>query len=87
MKSEKEKMLHGALYDPLDQQLSEERLKTRLLLKKLNDTREDQAEERNRILKELLPGAGNVYGYSHLFIAIMDSTLKQVRRFSLILIA
>ena len=58
MKSEKEKMLHGALYDPLDQQLSEERLKTRLLLKKLNDTREDQAEERNRILKELLPGAG-----------------------------
>ena len=51
-------MLHGALYDPQDQQLSEERLKTRLLLKKLNDTREDQAEERNRILKELLPGAG-----------------------------
>ena len=51
-------MLAGELYDPLDKELSEDRLRTRLLLKELNDTREDQAEERSRILKELIPDAG-----------------------------
>ena len=58
MKTEKEKMLAGKLYDALDKQLSDERLRTRLLIKELNDTREDQVEERNRILKELIPDAG-----------------------------
>ncbi|AKD05312.1 maltose acetyltransferase [Pontibacter korlensis] len=58
MKTEKEKMLSGELYDALDKQLSDERLRTRLLLKELNDSREDQAEERSRILKELIPDAG-----------------------------
>lgn len=51
-------MLSGELYDPLDKQLSDERLRTRLLIKKLNDTREDQVEERSRILKDLIPNAG-----------------------------
>lgn len=59
MKTEKEKMLSGELYDPLDKQLSDERILTRLLIKKLNDTREDQIEERSRILKELIPQAGD----------------------------
>ena len=58
MKTEKEKMLAGELYDPLDQQLVDDRLRTRLLIKELNDSREDQAEERMRILKELIPMAG-----------------------------
>jgi maltose O-acetyltransferase len=58
MKTEKEKMLAGELYDPLDPQLSDERVKARLLLKELNDSREDQPEERARILKELIPDAG-----------------------------
>lgn len=58
MKTEKEKMLAGELYDALDKQLSAERLKTRLLIKELNDTKEDQTEERRRILKELIPQAG-----------------------------
>lgn len=51
-------MLSGELYNALDKQLSDERLRTRLLLKELNDTREDQSEERLRILKELIPNAG-----------------------------
>lgn len=51
-------MLAGELYDALDPQLADDRLKARLLLKSLNDSREDEAEERTRILKELLPGAG-----------------------------
>lgn len=58
-KSEKEKMLSGELYQPLDPQLSDDRLKARLLIKALNDTGEDQTGERNRILKELIPNTGN----------------------------
>lgn len=57
MPTEKEKMLAGELYDPLDPQLSKERLQARLLIKELNDTREDAPEERNRILKQLIPNA------------------------------
>ena len=58
MKTEKEKMLAGELYDALDAQLSEERTKARLLIKQLNETAEDAVEERTRILRELIPGAG-----------------------------
>lgn len=58
MKSEKEKMLAGELYDPLDPQLVEERMKTRLLIQELNNTREDQVEKRTRLLNKLIPNAG-----------------------------
>lgn len=51
-------MIAGELYDPLDRQLSEERLHARLLIKELNDSREDEAEVRTRVLKALLPQAG-----------------------------
>lgn len=59
MKSEKQKMLAGELYNPLDPQLARERLQVRLLLKELNDTREDEDEKRMYILKQLLPNAGD----------------------------
>ena len=52
-------MLAGELYDPLDKELSDERLQTRLLIKSLNDTREDETEERTKVLKALIPNAGN----------------------------
>ncbi|MFA8433563.1 MAG: sugar O-acetyltransferase [Marinifilaceae bacterium] len=55
MKTEKEKMLSGELYDAADTELSNERLKARLLLKELNNTREDEKEKRAEILKNLLP--------------------------------
>jgi maltose O-acetyltransferase len=58
MKTEKEKMLAGELYDALDPQLSEDRIKTRLLIKELNDSREDQTAERSRILQQLIPDQG-----------------------------
>lgn len=58
MRTEKEKMLAGELYDPLDRQLSHERLIARLRIKALNDTRENQLEERSKILKDLMPNAG-----------------------------
>ena len=58
MKSEKEKMLSGEFYNALDKELTDERVMTRLLLKELNDSREDQQEKRESILKQLLPNAG-----------------------------
>ncbi len=58
MKSEKEKMLSGELYDPLDPQLSDERRQARLLIEELNVTKDDQTDERNRLLGQLLPHAG-----------------------------
>jgi maltose O-acetyltransferase len=57
MRCEKEKMLAGELYDPLDKELADDRVRTRLLIKRLNDSREDHAEERMNILKELIPRA------------------------------
>lgn len=58
MRSEKEKMLSGDLYDPLDTQLSAERRRARLLCKALNDTRDDEQGERARLIKELIPASG-----------------------------
>ncbi len=50
-------MLAGELYDALDPQLTNERIKARLLLKALNESREDEPETRTEILKELIPHA------------------------------
>ncbi|MHA6246951.1 sugar O-acetyltransferase [Pontibacter sp. CAU 1760] len=58
MKTEKEKMLAGELYDPLDKQLAEERRQARLLVQALNRCPEDQPEEMGRVLRELIPNAG-----------------------------
>ncbi len=58
MKTEREKMLAGELYDPLDSRLVKERENTRLLLQELNASWEDQPEKRKEILKKLLPVAG-----------------------------
>ena len=58
MKTEKQKMLAGELYDASDIQLSAERERTRLLMKEFNDSRKDQVEEQARLLKELIPNAG-----------------------------
>ena len=58
MKSEKEKMLAGELYNAFDTQLSEERLNTRLLISQFNLSPENQPEERMAILKSLIPNAG-----------------------------
>ena len=52
-------MLAGELYDALDPVLAEERLQARLLIKALNDSREDNIGERNRILLKLIPNAGS----------------------------
>ena len=58
MKTEKEKMLAGELYNALDEQISNERTKARLLIKKLNGASGDVNETATAILKELIPNAG-----------------------------
>ena len=58
MKTEKEKMLAGELYNALDKELSNDRLQARLLIKRLNDSREDEVAERQDILKHLIPHSG-----------------------------
>jgi len=54
MRTEKEKMLAGEPYDPLDPQLDAERRRARALCKRLNDSAEDEKVERSRILDDLL---------------------------------
>lgn len=58
MRTEKQKMLAGELYNSLDPELSQERLQARLQLKELNDSREDEAEKRMDILGSLIPRQG-----------------------------
>jgi maltose O-acetyltransferase len=59
MKSEREKMLAGKLYDPLDAELVSARERARDLCLALNGTREAQRGERRRILKDLLGTGGD----------------------------
>jgi len=58
MKTEKEKMLSGELYNALDDEISNERTKARLLIQKLNLANADDTDTINKILKELIPNAG-----------------------------
>ncbi len=57
MTTEREKMLAGALYDPLDADLVQARDRARDLCQALNATREGEVDERRRILRALF-GAG-----------------------------
>ncbi|MXV14351.1 sugar O-acetyltransferase [Hufsiella ginkgonis] len=58
MKTEKQKMLAGELYNALDPELSKERVQARLWLKELNESREDEPGKRLEIVKSLFPNAG-----------------------------
>jgi maltose O-acetyltransferase len=59
MQSEKEKMLAGELYDPLDSELVRGRERARDLCQDLNATRERDQEARRSILKQLLGQGGD----------------------------
>jgi len=58
-RSEREKMLAGELYDPHDPELAAARIRARNLCQDLNATREEQTQERRRILRELLGAGGD----------------------------
>ncbi len=57
MRSEREKMLAGELYDPADPELAAARRRARDLCRALNATGDGDADERRRLLRELF-GAG-----------------------------
>jgi maltose O-acetyltransferase len=58
MKSERQKMLAGEMYDPLDPELVAARERARDLCQDLNATREAQQDDRRRILRELFRAGG-----------------------------
>lgn len=58
MTTEREKMLAGELYDPLDSELVAARERARDLCQALNATREAEGDERRRILYELFAAGG-----------------------------
>lgn len=58
MKTEKEKMLAGELYNSLDPELVAGRRRARLLTKRLNDTHDDEQELRRELLQELFGSSG-----------------------------
>lgn len=59
MPTEREKMLAGELYDPLDPELVAARERARNLCQDLNATREADQAERRRLLMELLGAGGD----------------------------
>ncbi|MBP3960811.1 sugar O-acetyltransferase [Gemmata sp. G18] len=59
MGTEREKMLAGELYDPLDAELARLRVRARDLLADLNATREADEAVRRRVLRELLGSGGD----------------------------
>src|SRR5262245_14525541 len=58
MRTEREKMLAGELYDPQDAELLTARARARDLLWTLNATRESDAVARQRVLEELFGSLG-----------------------------
>jgi maltose O-acetyltransferase len=59
MPTQREKMLVGELYDPLDPELVAGRQQARDLCQALNATREAEQEQRRRILRELFGAGGD----------------------------
>lgn len=59
MRTERDKMLAGDLYDPLDAELVAARERARDLCRALNDTRESAHEERRRIAQALFGSGGD----------------------------
>ena len=62
MSGERQKMLAGEMYDPLDTELVASRERARDLCQALNATREGQVQERRQILQQLFGrGGGSVW--------------------------
>ncbi len=55
--TEKEKMLAGKMYDPMDSQLIAERLEARLLFQEINLLKDSEKSKRDNLFYELLKGA------------------------------
>jgi maltose O-acetyltransferase len=58
MKTEKDRMLAGELYDPEDAQLADERQRARRLTREYNDSRSDETSRRGELIRQLIPDSG-----------------------------
>lgn len=67
MKSEKEKMLQGELYDATDPELLAERLHARRLTRLFNQSLEADTGRRTALLKELFGATGNLLAVEPVF--------------------
>src|SRR5437588_11775651 len=80
MSSEKDKMLAGQLYDPLDPELVRARDRARDLCHELNATREADQEARRRILRELFGAGGDSVWMQPPFFCDYGSKFLRVER-------
>lgn len=80
MKSEKEKMLSGELYQPLDPELVQARERARDLCLDLNASREREQEARRRILIELFGAGGETVWMQPPFFCDYGSNILLGRR-------
>src|SRR5207302_917084 len=76
MRTEKQKMLAGELYDPLDPELVRARERARDLCQDLNATREADQEGRRRILKELFGAGGESVWMQPPFFCYYGSNIR-----------
>lgn len=62
MKTEKQKMIAGEMYNAGDPELRADRLQARKLVREFNESQDDEFEKRTSILKQLLGSTGdNIY--------------------------
>ena len=76
MRSEKDKMLAGELYDPMDPELVRGRDRARDLCQDLNATREAQQDERRRIVRELFGSGGETVWMQPPFFCDYGSNIR-----------
>jgi maltose O-acetyltransferase len=80
MLTEREKMLAGELYDPMDRALVAARERARDLCHTLNSTRESDQEKRRRILRELFRTGGDTVMMQPPFYCDYGSNIELGRR-------
>jgi len=76
MPNERDKMLAGELYDPLDRELVAARERARDLCQALNTTHEAEHEERRRIIRELFGACGQSVSIQPPFFCDYGSNIR-----------
>jgi maltose O-acetyltransferase len=80
MKSEKEKMLSGELYQAFGEELSGERLKARILVHEYNTLHPENSRRHMELLNELLGETGENF-YANFNLVMIDSMNKRVNTY------